>query len=153
MFEWHVHAPGALVASASVKTDVTADAVNEFLNEIGGLRGEIPLKPEELTDAKDYITRGFASEFETNSQVAQRLETLVEYRLPDDYFNTVIPRITAVTDEDVLGVAKKYIHPNTLSIIIVGDREKIEESLKELPAGKGLELMKFDDNFSLVPAK
>jgi zinc protease len=136
-----------------VKTDVTAEALVEFLKEFNGLRGEIPVKPEELNDAKDYLTRGFPSEFETISQIAQRLETLVEYKLPDDYFNTMIPKLTAVTADDVLAVAKKYIHPNTLTVIIVGDREKIEKSLQELPVGKNIELMKFDENFRLVPAK
>jgi zinc protease len=152
-FDWHVHAPGAFLASSSVKTDVTAAALVEFLKELDGLRGEIPVKPEELNDAKDYLTRGFPSEFETISQLAQRLETLVEYKLPDDYFNTMIPKLSAVTADDVLAVAKKYIHPNNLSIIIVGDRAKVEKSLHELPAGKNIELMKFDDNFRLVPAK
>jgi zinc protease len=152
MFEWHVHAPGVFLASSSVKTDVTAAALVEFLKEIDGLRGATPVKPEELNDAKDYLTRGYASEFETVAQVAQRLETLVEYKLPDDYFNTVVPRLTAVTADDVLAAAKKYIHPDKLAIIIVGDRQKIEKSLKELPAGKNFEPMKFDSDFRLVPA-
>jgi zinc protease len=152
-FDWHVHAPGAFVASSSVQTAVTAPALVEFLKEIDGLRGAIPIKSEELNAAKDYLTRGYPSEFETASQIAQRLETLVEYKLPDDYFNTMIPKITAVTADDVLATAKKYIHLNNLSIIIVGDREKIEKSLQELPAGKNLERMKFDENFQLVPAK
>jgi zinc protease len=152
-FDWHVHAPGTFLASSSVKTDVTAPALVEFLKELDGLRGAAPVKPEELADAKDNITRGFPGDFETIAQVAGRIETLVEYGLPDDYFNTVIPSISAVTADDVLAAAKKYIHPNDLSIIIVGDREKIEKSLQELPAGKNLELMKFDDDFQLVPAK
>ncbi|MCC6126005.1 MAG: insulinase family protein [Pirellulales bacterium] len=152
-FEWHVHAPGAFTASSSVKTDATAPALVEFLKEIDGLRGAIPIKPEELADAKDYLTRGFPSEFETISQIAGRLETLVEYHLPDDYFNAAIPNLAAVTGDDVQAAAKKYIHPNNLAIIIVGDRGKIEKSLAELPAGKNLELLRFDDNFQLVPAK
>jgi zinc protease len=153
MFEWHVHAPGAYVASSSVKTDVTAPALSAFLSEIDGIRGKNPIKPEELNDAKDYLARGFPSEFETISQIAQRLETLVEYKLPDDYFNTMIPKISAVTADDVLAAAKKYIHPNNLTIIIVGDREKVEKGLQEGQFDKNLELMKFDDNFHLVPAK
>jgi zinc protease len=152
-FDWRVRALGAFSASSSVKTDVTAPALVEFLGEIDGIRGAVPVKPAELADAKDYLTRGFPSEFETISQIAGRLETLVEYRLPDDYFNNVIPRLSAVTADDVLAVAKKYLHPDSLAIVIVGDREKIEKSLRELPAGKNLELMKFDDDFQLVPAK
>lgn len=152
-FEWHVHAAGAYVASASVKTDKTQPALVEFLKEIDGLRGEIPIKPEELNDAKDYITRGYPSEFETISQIAQRLETLVEYKLPDDYFNTLIPKVSAVTAEDVLAAAKKYIQPDNLSIIIVGDRKEVEKSLKEGQADRKIEFMQFDDDFRLVPAK
>jgi zinc protease len=152
-FDWRVHAPGTFVASSSVKTDVTAAALVEFLKEIDGIRGEKPVKPEELADAKNSLIRGFPGDFETIAQVAGRIETLVEYGLPDDYFNAVIPGISAVTADDVLAVAKKYLHPNNLSIVIVGDREKIEKGLAELPAGKNIELMKFDDDFQLVPAK
>ncbi len=152
-FDWRVYEPGTFVASSSVKTDDTAAALVEFLAEIDGIRGAKAVTPEELKSAKDFLTQGFPSDFETASQIAQRLETLVVYNLPDNYYNTMIPKFNAVTNIDVLAAAEKYLHPDSLSIIIVADRGKVEKSLAKLPSGKIIEFVQFDENFKLVPAK
>ncbi len=91
--------------------------------------------------------------FETPTQLAAQLETLFVYRLPDDYFDTVVPGINAVTGDDVLAMAKKYLKTGELTIVVVGDRKKIEADLRELPLGKDLKVYQFDDDFRLVPAK
>ncbi len=152
-FEWRVHQPGPFVASASVHTAVTHLALVEFLKEFEGMLGKRPVTPAELEFNKTYLTRGFPAGFETPGAVANQLETLVEYGLPDDYFNTLVPRIQAVAADDVLVVAKRYLHVGRLAVIIVGDRGKIEKRLRELPVGKDLAVLKFDEQFRLVPAK
>jgi len=73
--------------------------------------------------------------------------------LPDDYFNTVIQGITAVTGDEVVRVAQKYLDLQHLAVIVVGDRSQIEADLRALPIGKNLEVVQFDDEFRLVPAK
>ncbi len=85
--------------------------------------------------------------------MAHQLETLILYRLPDDYFNTVVPGVSAVTADDVLRVSKKYLDLGHVQLIIVGDRSKIEKPLRDTPAGKNLTVLQFDDDFRLVPAK
>jgi predicted Zn-dependent peptidase len=75
----------------------------------------------------------------------------VQFRLSDDYFNTVVPKISAVTEADVLRVAKKYLDTKRLAAIVVGDRSKIESSLRELPIGKDLTVVHFDEDFRLAP--
>ena len=154
-FDWRVHAAAARSRrSSSVKTDVTAPALVEFLKEIRGHpRRTGPSRPRNSNFREGLPHAGFPAEFETASQIAGRLETLVEFGLPDNYFNTMIPKFNAVTAADVLAAAEKYLHPNALSIIIVADREKVEKSLRELPAGKNIEFVQFDENFHLVPAK
>ena len=109
MFEWRVHDPGLFVATASVQTAVTAPAVAEFLKELDGMVGGRPITAGEVEFCRRYITRGYPSLFETPTQVAGQLETLFTYRLPDDYFNTVLPGIDAVTVDDVSATAKKYL--------------------------------------------
>lgn len=152
-FEWRVHQPGPFTARAAVQTAVTAPALVEFLKEFDGMLGARPIGPEELEFNKGYLTRGYPARFETPSDVAGQLETLVEFQLADDYFNQVIPEITAVTSEDVLRVAKKYLDREHLTVIVVGDRSKIEADLRALPVGKDLQVVQFDDDFRLVPAK
>jgi zinc protease len=151
MFDWRVHRPGPFVAMASVQTAVTAPALVEFLKEFQGMVGGRPVTKDELEFNKDYLTRGYPAQFETPGAVASQLETLVQFHLPDDYFNTVVPRISAVTEADVLAVAKKYLDANRLAAIVVGDRGKIESKLRELPIGKDLTVVHFDEDFRLVP--
>jgi zinc protease len=55
--------------------------------------------------------------------------------LPDDYFNTYVSRILSVTKEDVLRVARKYLDPEKVDIIVVGDRAQIEKGINELNLG------------------
>jgi zinc protease len=153
LFDWRVHQPGPFVATSSVQTAVTHLAVVEFLKEIEGMRGKRPLGAEELDFCKKYITRGYPAGFETPTSVAHQLETLVLYHLPDDYFNTVVPKVNAVTAEDVLRVAQKQLDLGHVQVIVVGDRAKIEKPLRELPAGKNLTVLQFDADFHLVPAQ
>jgi len=151
-FDWRAHQPGPFVAGASVQTAVTAPALIETLKEFEGMLGKRPIAAEELDFNKTYLTRGYPAAFETPGAVANQLETLVEYGLPDDYFNTVVPKINAVTAEEILAAARKYLLLDRLAVIVVGDREKIEKDLRELPLGKNLAVLKFDDDFRLVPA-
>jgi zinc protease len=150
-FDWRVRQPGPFVAMASVQTAVTAPALVEFLKEFEGMVGGRPVEKDELAFNKDYLTRGYPAQFETPGNVASQLETLVQFHLPDDYFNTVVPKISAVAEADVLRVAKKYLDTKHLAAIVVGDRSKIESSLRELPVGKDLTVVHFDDDFRLVP--
>ncbi len=115
--------------------------------------GARPVEEKELDFCKKYVTRGYTAGFETPSQVATQLETLFAYKLPDDYFNTVVPGVRAVTAEDTMRVAKKYLALDRLTIIVVGDRAKIEPELRKLPIGKELTVYQFDDDFRLMPVK
>lgn len=153
MFDWRVRERGTLLAFASVQTAVTAPALVEFLKELEGMIGQRPIEAKELDFCKKFVTRGYTAGFETPTQLATQLETLFTYKLPDDYFNTVVPGITAVTAEDVLRVAKQYLLPDRLAIIVVGDRRAIEPELRKLPVGKTLRVEQFDEDFRLVPVK
>ena len=102
-FDWRILQRGPFVASSSVQTAVTAPALVEFLKEFEGMTGARPVTAEEVEFSKAYLVRGYPAGFETPAQVASQLETLVEFRLPADYFDTFIPKISAVTPDDVYG--------------------------------------------------
>ncbi len=126
---------GPFTASAPVQTAVTAESVIEFLKEIKGVRGEIPVTQTELDYNKQSLIRRFPSGFETVDQIASQLGNVVTYDLPDTYFNDYISRINSVTLDDINRVANKYLTPDKMAILIVGDRKVIEPKLKEI---KGL---------------
>ena len=152
-FEWRVMGRGLWVATASVQTAATAPSVAEFLKELDGMVGQQPITAEEVEFCRHNFIRGYASLFETPTQVANQLETLFTYLLPDDYFNTVLPGVNAVTVDDVSAAAKKYLKVGELTIVVVGDRAKIEAGLRELPVGKELKVLRFDEDFRLAPGE
>jgi zinc protease len=152
-FNWRPRDLGTFYASTSVQTKVTAPALKEIIAELREISGPRPVAGDELDFNKKYMTRAFPADFETSSSTAARLENLVEFQLPDDYFETVLPAINAVTSDEVTAAAKKYLLVGNLAVIVVGDRTKIEAPLGELPIGINLKVFEFDDDFRLVPAK
>ena len=149
VWDWRVNERGPLLATASVQTAVTAAALSEFLKEFQGMVAERPIDEEELDFCKKFLARGYSSGFESPSRIAMQLETLFAYGLPDDYFNTVVPGVRAVTVEGAMRVAKKYLALDCLAIVVVGDRAAIEPQLRELPVGRNLAVYSFDDDFRL----
>jgi predicted Zn-dependent peptidase len=125
--------PGSFLASAAVQTAVTDSALAEFMNELRGIREPVPA--DELERSRNYVALGYPGDFQTVGQLAAQLGELVIYGLPDDTFNTYIGRILAVSQRDVQNVARKYIDPENLAIILVGDRKQIEAGVTGLNLG------------------
>ena len=123
---------GPFSASAEVQTRSTKESVVEFLKELNGIRGAIPVTQAELEYNKQSLIRGFPRGFETVGQIGGRLDDLVVYNLPESYYNDYISKVNAVTLEDVNRVANKYLTPDKMAIVIVGDKSVIDSKLKEL---------------------
>jgi len=123
---------GPFSASADVQTAVTKESVAEFMRELRGIRGDIPVTQKELEYNKQSLIRRFPSGFETTGQISNQLANLVVYGLPDTYFNDYIQKVNAVTVADVNRVANKYLSPDKMAIVVVGDRKTIEPGLREI---------------------
>ena len=138
---------GPFTASAGVQTAVTKESVIEFMKELNGIRGGIPISEKEFEANKQSLIRSFPSGFETNGQVAGALSTLVTYGLPDTYYNDFIRNINAVTMADVNRVANKYLTPDKMAIVIVGDKAVIEPRLREIEMlGKSITFLDTEGN-------
>jgi zinc protease len=124
--------PGPFAASGEIQTVSTKEAVQEFMKELNGIRGSIPVTQNELEVNKQSLIRRFPSGFETVGAISGQLSNLVTYGLPDSYFNEYISKVNAVTIADVNRVANKYLDPSKMAIVIVGDRKTVEPRLKEL---------------------
>ncbi len=123
---------GPFTASAGVQTAYTKESVVEFIKELNGIRGEIPISQSEYEINKQSLIRSLPGGFETNGQIANQFSALITYGLPDSYFSEYARNISAVTLADVDRVADKYITPDKMAILIVGDKTTIEPGLKEL---------------------
>lgn len=141
--------PGAFRAGASVQTIVTDKALEEFMKELKGILE--PVTDEELARAENYLVLRYPESFQSVSQVAAQLLELLLYHLPDDYFNEYSAHIRAVTKEDVLRVARKYLDPEKVAIVIVGDRKQIEQGITPLNLGPVRNLT-IDDVLGPAPA-
>jgi predicted Zn-dependent peptidase len=125
--------PGPFYAAASVQSDATDSALVEFLNELTAIGGPVP--EDELARAKNYVALRFPAGFQSVTNIANQLDDLLVYDLPDDYFNAYAPRILSVTADDVHRAANAYIDPDRLLIVLVGDGARIEESVRALNIG------------------
>jgi len=124
---------GPFVAAAAVQTDKTAPALTEFFKELEAIRKTIT--DAEVAKAKNYVALSFPSSLETTGDIASRLAEQFVYRLPNDWIQTYVSRIGAVTTADVRRVASEYVDPGKVAVVVVGDRSKIEADVKALNLG------------------
>jgi zinc protease len=139
---------GPFIAYSAVQTAVTDKALTEFMNELNGIVKGVT--DAEVERAKNYIALSFPGEFQTVSQIANGLEELVIYGLPDSHVNDYIEKILSVTRQDVERVAKKYIDPAKIAIVISGDKAKIESGINALNLGS-LKVLTVEDVLGKAP--
>jgi len=130
-FDWR-RGSASFSVHTSVHTAATAEAVNDALAEITGIRGARPVTASELALAKASLTRGYPRNFETAGQVARGVAQLALYGLPDTYFQQFMPNVNAVTGDDVTRVAATHLDPARLTTLVVGDHAAIAESIRRL---------------------
>jgi zinc protease len=135
---------GPFFAAAGVQSDKTAEALKEFFNELNGILEPVPA--EELSKAKNYVALGFPGEFETTGDMARKLEELVAYGLPADTFTNFVAAVTKVSAADLQRVAARYIQPDKMAVVVVGDRRMIEAPIRELNLGP-VNILPIDDLF------
>lgn len=124
--------PGAFRAGGSIFSGKTDAALVEFMKELKGIAGEKPITDDEIKTAKESLIQGLPQRFASVSAISNAITSLVVQGLPDDYYQTFAKNVSAVTKEDLLRVAKRYIDLEHLAIVIVGDRASVEGPLKAL---------------------
>ena len=135
---------GPFSAGGDIQTAYTKEAVAEFIKELNDIRGGRPVTDRELEYNKQSLIRQYPSGFETVGAISANLANLVTFGLPDSYFNDYIAKINSITVNDVNRVANKYLDPEKMAIVIVGDRKVIEPGLKEL--GYGITILDTEGN-------
>jgi zinc protease len=127
------HGPGPFEAGGPVQTAATKPSLAELLKELTEISGRRPVTERELSFAKQRLVEGFPSRFETTFGLAAQMAGLAAADLPDDEFEHYQARIEGVSQTDVARVARQYITPETMTILVVGDRSQIEAPLLTLP--------------------
>ena len=130
-FEWHRQS-SLMLAGGGVETNVTREAVQETLREFNDIRSWRPVTEEEFQAAKASLLQQFPASFETPWQALEQVAQLVSFDLPDDYLRDFTANIEAVTLADVQRAAEEHLLTDSLTLLVVGDREVIEPGLREI---------------------
>lgn len=133
---------GAWMASAEVRTEVTADAIHAFFDQFRKIKSQ-PVPDNELQNAKRYLMGVFPLQNETPASIAALALRQHLYRLPPKYWDNYLNTIQAVGKADVQQMAREYIKDNQMVIVIVGDAKKLQDRLQ--PFGD-IQIFDQDDN-------
>jgi zinc protease len=117
--------PGPFRVWMQTKNESANESINEIFKELKRIRTE-PVLEKELADAKAYLTGSFPLRMDTYAKIAGILTAIEIYNLGLDYPQKYPGLINAVTREDILRVAKTYLDPDHMVIVVLGNQEKIK---------------------------
>ena len=119
-------------SAASVRNMVTDSSVVEFMKEIKTFR-DTKVTDEELKNAKAAYIGNFVMALENPSTIASYALNIVTKKLPENFYETYLQKINAVTVDDVQRVAQKYFSEDNARIVIVGKALDALPNLEKLP--------------------
>ena len=126
---------GPWQVQASFRAEAAADAIREVFSEIRQLRGEAArekVRPAaRVENRRQNLAGGFAFSLERPDQLLQYAMDRKTYNFPEDYWDSYVSRILAVTEADVQRMARKYLDPGTMHVVAVGDSSKLRPVLEK----------------------
>ena len=125
---------GPFAVAGGVRTDATAASVTEIFKEIAGMTGQL-MTNDELQKAKDSLANSLPGAFESSANAVNNFSNVFIYDLGLDYYTRYAQQVNAVTAEQALDVAKRYLVPTRMVVIAVGDKSAIEADLQRLNLG------------------
>jgi zinc protease len=126
--------PGEFRVEVLTKSVSTVDATKAALEEISALNAR-PFTEAELKRAKDDILNSFLFRYDTRDKILAERERLEFYGYPADYLETYHDAIEKVTLANVTTAAKKYVHPDKLAVLVVGNGAEIKPPVSDLGLG------------------
>jgi predicted Zn-dependent peptidase len=121
---------GPFVAYASVRTEVTTEAIGAFFEHLERIHQE-PAEPEELVNAKRYLSDSFPLKVDTPGKLAELVVELRTFGLPDDYWDRYRQAIRKTSASEAQYVARSYIRPKDSLVVIVGQAADFAQSLQQ----------------------
>ncbi|MBP6624644.1 MAG: insulinase family protein [Chitinophagaceae bacterium] len=121
---------GSFSATANSTTNASDSSVAEILKEMELLRTQ-PVSEESLQGYKNFMSGTFALGLEDPKTLARYAINEKKYNMPKDYYKNYLKNVEAVTAQDVMTVAKKYITPGVANITVAGDKKQVVDKLKK----------------------
>ena len=126
--------PGMFYTAASTRSPSTVQATQAMLDQIAGLK-TAPFTEAELTSAKDQLLNSFIFRYDSKDKIINSAAQLEFYGYPPDFLEKYRAGIEAVTTADLERVAKKYIDPSKLAVLVVGNESQLGSPLTDLHLG------------------
>lgn len=123
------------IESADVTTKDTYNSLKEIVKEIELLQ-KTPPSADELKGIQNYETGMFVLRNSTPGGIVNQLSTMHLQGLPDSYLTEQVQNINAVTPEQVSATARKYVRPEAMTTVVVGDQKVIAPQLKQYQASQ-----------------
>jgi zinc protease len=123
--------PGLVRLQMSTKSGTTLESIDALRGEVRRMI-ESPATAEELSLAKESILNAFVFTMDTRTKAMQQQVLLEFYGFPADYYVKWPGLIEKVTAADVARVAKTYLHPDQLAVLVVGNEKEFEKPLSTL---------------------
>ena len=120
---------GDIVAETDTRSDATGEALRLIVEQFWAIQRE-RVNERELADAKAYLAGSFPLTIETPDAIALQVLNALFYGLDLEELQTFRERVNAVTVDDIQRVAKSYLRPDRLSIVLVGDASKFADQLR-----------------------
>jgi zinc protease len=114
---------GNFQAGLQTKNHTANEAIAEIIKEMERIRKE-PVTDKELSDAKSYLTGSFHLRLDSNSKIANFLIAVEFFGLGSNYVDDYKKYINAVSKDDILKTAQKYLNPEKYILVVVGDIDK-----------------------------
>jgi predicted Zn-dependent peptidase len=115
--------------AADVTTKVTAESIKEIFFEVDRMRKDPPSEAE-LKGIQNYMSGIFVLRNSSPSGIINQLSFVDLHGLPADYLKTYVQKVNAVSRGDVQRIAESYLDPKKMTVVVVGDKSVIGESLK-----------------------
>jgi predicted Zn-dependent peptidase len=126
---------GVFLAYGAMRQDATAPALKEIFSELTGMETKAPAA-DEVERAKDSIQRSLPGAFERTGAIAGAASSIFLYDLPLDYFVHLSSRYEKITPADVQLMTKKWLTPDLMQVLLVGDAAAVSEGVRGLNLGK-----------------
>lgn len=123
--------PGAFSAGAQTKSESTVYAIGLMLKELERIIQQ-EVNDEELAKAKDNFLNSFVFNFDSRARIVNRMMTYAYFDYPLDFVEKVKQGVEKVSKKDVLRVAKKYLRPDKVQILVVGNKDEFDKPLSSL---------------------
>lgn len=122
---------GGIVAETETRTEATAETLRLLVDEVARLRRD-RVWPAELEGVQNYMAGHFPLTIETPNAIATQVLNALFYELPMRELETYPDRVTAIGPDDIQRVARTYIQPERLAIVLVGNAEAFVGELRGL---------------------